>query len=120
MDWVAFDLPWEGTAQFVGRELDRDVLTCTIDAKVGEVGGELASVGLCVVVFDSGVVAGSLSKNALDAGDDLPVEGVMDSAPRTVRPSEEAPALAEQMRKKDLPHMMVTRLDGRLLGVFRP
>ncbi|HYU38943.1 MAG TPA: CBS domain-containing protein [Acidimicrobiia bacterium] len=120
LDWLAFDLPWEGTAQLVGSELDRDVPTCTIGAKVGEVRTELASAGLCIVVFDSGVVAGSLTTEALGASDDEVVDAVMDSGPRTVRPSEESPALTERMQKKGLAHMVVTRPDGRLVGVFRP
>jgi Mg/Co/Ni transporter MgtE len=120
MDWLAFDLPWEGTARLVGSELDRDVPTCTTGAKVGEVRAELASAGLCVVVFDSGVVAGSLTRDAMGAGDEELVDAVMDSGPRTVRPSEESPALAERMQKKDLAHVLVTRPDGRLVGVFRP
>jgi alkanesulfonate monooxygenase SsuD/methylene tetrahydromethanopterin reductase-like flavin-dependent oxidoreductase (luciferase family) len=87
---------------------------------VGEVRTELASAGLCIVVFDSGVVAGSLTTEALGAGDDEVVDAVMDSGPRTVRPSEESPALAERMQKKGLAHMVVTRPDGRLVGSSAP
>jgi CBS domain-containing protein len=120
LDWLAFDLPWDGSAHLVGRELDRDAATCATGAKVGEVSAQLSSAELCVVVFDGGVVAGSLSQEALRADDEELVDAVMDSGPPTVRPSEEAPALAERMRKKNLAHMIVTRPDGRLVGVFRP
>jgi CBS domain-containing protein len=119
-DWLAFDLPWEGTAQLVGSDLDRDVATCTIGERVGDVRAQLSSAGLCVVLFDSGVVAGSLTNEGLRADDGELVEAVMNSGPTTVRPSEEAPALAERMRKRGVAHMIVTRPDGRLVGVYRP
>jgi CBS domain len=119
-DWLAFDLPWEGTAQLVGRDLDRDVATCTIGERIGDMRAKLSSAGLCIVLFDSGVVAGSLTNEALRADDEQLVEAVMDSGPSTVRPSEEAPALAERMRKKDVAYRIVTRSDGRLVGVYRP
>jgi Mg/Co/Ni transporter MgtE len=120
MDWLAFDLPWEGSAQLVGRELDRAVATCTIGEKISDVRAQLSSAGLCIVVFAGGVVAGSLTEEALPANDDELVEAVMNPGPRTVRLTEEAPALAERMRQKGIAHMVVTRPDGRLVGVFRP
>lgn len=119
LDWLAFDLPWEGSASLVGSEVDRDVTTCPIGEKIGNIRTQLRSSGVCVVVFDSGVVAGSLDDDALRADDDALVEAVMNAGPKTVRPSEEAPALAERMQRKGIPHIIVTRPDGRLVGVYR-
>lgn len=120
LDWLSFDLPWEGTARLVGSEVDRDIATCAVGEKVGDIRAPLSSAGLCVVVFASGVVAGSLEDDALRANDDELVEAVMNPGPKTVRPSEEAPALAERMQRKGLTHLIVTRPDGRLVGVYRP
>jgi CBS domain len=119
LDWLAFDLPWEGSARLVGSEVDRDVATCPIGEKVGNIRTQLQS-GICVVVFDSGVVAGSLDDDVLRADDDELVEAVMNAGPKTVRPGEEAPALAERMHRKGIPHVIVTRSDGRLVGLYRP
>jgi CBS domain-containing protein len=120
MDWLAFDLPWEGSARLVGSELDRNVPTCTLGEKVGDVRARLASAGLCVVVFEGGVIAGLLDNKALRSDDNELVETVMRSGPTTVRLTEEVPPLAERMRRKHVDHIIVTRPDGRLVGVYRP
>jgi Mg/Co/Ni transporter MgtE len=119
MDWLSFDLPWEGSARLVGRDLDRNAPTCTIGDKLSEVRGRLSSPELCVVLFPSRVVAGSLEEDALRADDDQLVDAVMKRGPATVRPSEEVEALDDRMRKRDVAHMIVTRSDGRLVGVYR-
>src|SRR2546421_11552877 len=75
-DWLAFDLPWEGTAQLVGSDLDRDVATCTIGERVGDGRAQLSSAGLCVVLFDSGVVAGARLREGARAADGRPAEAV--------------------------------------------
>jgi predicted transcriptional regulator len=70
-------------------------------------------------VFDSGVVAGSLDDATLRSDDEELVEAVMKEGPPTVRLTEEVPALADRMGGKGLDHMIVTRPDGRLVGVYR-
>ena len=120
MDWLAFDLPWEGSARLVGRELDRDAPTCTLSEKVSEVRTRLALSEFCVVTFDSGVVAGSVDGDAVREGGDALVGAVMTPGPPTVRPSEEAAPLDERMQKKGIAQIIVTRSDGRLVGVYRP
>jgi Mg/Co/Ni transporter MgtE len=119
MDWVSFDLAWDGSAQFVGGNLDRDTPTCTIDDRIGEVRARAAAPGLCVVVYESGVVAGSLSNEDLNSDDEALVKKVMNPAPATVRLTEEVPALEERLRDRDVDHIVVTRPDGVLVGVFR-
>jgi hypothetical protein len=120
MDWLDFDLPWEGSAHLVGAELDRDVPTCTVGEKASEVRERLSSPRFCVVVFDGGVVAGSLDEEALRGNGDEFVERRMREGPGTVRASEEPAPLAERMRRKNLEDVIVTRPDGRLVGVYRP
>jgi CBS domain-containing protein len=120
MDWLSYDLPWEGSARLVGRELDRNVPTCVIGEKVSEVRARLSKPGLCIVLFDGRIVAGSLDGDALRAHDDELVEHVMSEGPKTVRPSEEVRPLAERMRDKGVDHIVVTLPNGRLVGVYRP
>lgn len=118
MDWLAFDMPWEGSAHLVASELDREVPTCTVGEKVGEVRDRLPAARLCVVVFDDGIVAGALDPELLRA--DGLVEQHMRESPPTVRPSEEVVPLAERMRRKHVAQVIVTRSDGRFVGVYRP
>jgi CBS domain-containing protein len=120
MDWLSFDLPWEGSAHLVGSELDRDAPTCTLGEKVSEVRARLSPHGFCVVLFDSNVVAGSLGEDALRANGDQLVEAAMNSGPPTVRLTEEVEALDERMRRKGVAQIIATRPDGRLVGVHRP
>jgi hypothetical protein len=120
MDWLSFDLPWDGNARLVTEALDRDVPTCRVDQKILDVRTRLSSSGLCVVLVDAGVVAGSLGEEALHADDEALVTTVMDPAPATVRLTEEVPPLEERLRAKGVGHIVVTRPDGALVGVFRP
>src|SRR5919108_6319151 len=77
MDWLSFDLPWDGSARLVSRDLDRHTPTCRIDERIGEIRARISSCDLCVVVFESGVVAGSLDENALRADGDEFAHDVM-------------------------------------------
>jgi hypothetical protein len=52
MDWLSFDLAWEGSARLVGGELDRSVPTCTIEERAGDVRERFSSSALRLVVFD--------------------------------------------------------------------
>src|SRR5215208_5399576 len=81
MDWLSFDLPWEGSAWLVSNELDRTAPTCTIGENVRDVRGRFSQSDLCVVLFDDGVVAGALGRNAMRVQDDQPVERVMHEGP---------------------------------------
>lgn len=119
-DWLAFGLPYEGAAELIGDLVTRDVPTCGLRERLGDVRERLAAsrLGIVVALNADGIVLGRLDTAALDAEDDTPVEHAMSEGPTTVRPSEEAPALAERMRRANVDGVLVTRSDGTLLGVF--
>jgi rhodanese-related sulfurtransferase/CBS domain-containing protein len=120
MDWIASDLPWEGTAELIGGVIDRDVSTCDLDDPIDTVKARLSEHDFCVVVDTGGVVAGTLDMDTLARGDGATAEAVMRKGPSTVRPSEEIAALDGRMHKADTKRIVVTRLDGTLLGVYTP
>jgi rhodanese-related sulfurtransferase/CBS domain-containing protein len=118
MDWIASDLPWEGNAELIGSTIDRTVPTCTLDEPIDAIETRLSEHGLCVVVNDAGVVAGTLDAAARARSDGDTAEAIMRPGPSTVRPSEEITELEDRMRKAGTQHLVVTRLDGTLLGVY--
>src|SRR5437764_12689635 len=119
MDWLAYALPFEGTADLVGAHLD-EVLTCGLDERVADVAARLGDAGGCVVTMDDGVVFGVLDAHALAHHGDLRAGEVAAFGPTTVRPSEERTHLDERMRKRGVEEMLVTDPDGRLLGAYAP
>jgi Mg/Co/Ni transporter MgtE len=119
LDWLAFDMPWHGTARLVARQLDRTVPTCNVGEKIAEVRSRLSSSSPAVVLFDDGVVAGTLEQHTFAADDDQLVDEVMRPGPTTVRPSEDVNELKERMRSRDVTNTVVTRPDGRLVGIYR-
>ena len=119
MDWLAYGLPYEGTADLVGRHLE-DVPTCRPEDPVAGVAALVERRGLCVVVLDDGVVYGVLDAHAAEHHPDLAAGDVAAFGPTTVRPSEERSALDERMGKRNVERMLVTDPAGRLLGVYAP
>ena len=88
--------------------LDRDVvLTCECCA------AEPAEHNLLVVDDEAGVPAGGVHTRA------NAVEAVMTAGPSTVRPSITLAAIVERMQSQKLTSALVTRSDGRLVGVLR-
>lgn len=121
-DWLAFGLRYEGYAGLAGDHVTTDVATCSLADSLRDVRGQLASsrFGMLVVLNADGVVLGRLNLNVLeDTGDgDVEVRQVMYEGPTTVRPSEELAPLAERMRRAEVDGVLVTRSDGRLLGML--
>lgn len=117
-EWLANGLPYEGTADLVGRHLS-EVISVTPDDPVGEVAELLRQrrSQLAAVVFDSGVVAGSVSLDALEGREGL-VTDYMRVGVSTVRPSEERAALAKRMERAEVTTVLVTTPSGQLLGSF--
>lgn len=74
----------------------------------------------CVVVNETRVVLGLLEKEALGANDELPVEEVMDPAPLTLRPYFPWKSVMEKMHARKTAVALVTKPDGKLVGLLRP
>jgi predicted transcriptional regulator len=123
-DWFAAGLPREGTEASTARVADvaeRDVPTCTVDARVGDVRDRLRSSGsdVCVVVDSHRVVLGLVDGVSSDTPPDTPVESVMRSNPVTFRPNVPAGQLPEYLKPPATRLALVTTSDGVVLGLLR-
>jgi Mg/Co/Ni transporter MgtE len=123
-DWLAAGLPYEGAnaerpdAADVSR---RDVPTCRVDERIGDVRDRVRSAGwdACVVVNDDRVVFGLLSEEELEEQRDQRVEHVMRPGPSTFRPHVPIEELAAYMVEHELVSSPITTSDGRLVGLLR-
>jgi Mg/Co/Ni transporter MgtE len=121
-DWSAAGLPVAGTLdQRAADIVRRDVPTCRLDERVADVRERIRQTGwaTCIVVNDEGVVLGQIGRNALQADEAVTVEEAMTSGPSTVRPNAAVEAIRRRIEKHDLTTVIVTRSDGRLVGVVR-
>ena len=120
-DWIAADLPFEGTARLAGLFTCRGVATVTERTPAGEALRLLDAQGFgpAVVLNQAGVVMGAAHRNALAAAPAGAETGtVMRFGVSTVRPSEDAAALAHRMGHAGVTRVVVTRQDGTLVGLF--
>jgi CBS domain-containing protein len=123
-DWLAAGLPAEGTNARRPRLADvarRDVPTCSLGERLGDVRDRAAAAGwdACVVVSPELVVLGLLRAEELNADPDLPVEQAMRPGPSTYRPSVSVTEMRRIMAGRDLDSSPVTTSDGRLVGLVR-
>ena len=101
-DWLAADLPFEGTAVAEALGL--------LDAQ---------GFGPVLVLNQAGVVMGAAYRDKLAAAaGEAAVGTVMRFGVSTVRPSEDAAALAHRMGDRQVTRVVVTRSDGTLIGLF--
>ncbi len=120
-DWLAADLPFEGTARLAGMFTRRGVATAREQTPVAEALGLLEAQGFgpVPVLNQAGVVMGAAYRDRLQAASEKAVVGtVMRSGVSTVRPSEDAAALAHRMGHAQVTRVVVTRADGTLTGLF--
>jgi CBS domain-containing protein len=120
-DWLAADLPFAGTAQLAGMFTRRGVATTADGTSVAEVLRLLEEQGFgpVLVLNQAGVVMGAAYRDKLAAAaGETAVGTVMRFGVSTVRPSEDAAALAERMRDKGVTMVVVSRSDGTLIGLF--
>ncbi len=120
MDWLSFDLPYEGETLLVASVLRRDPQTATRDERLSAVRERLdrAPAGMVVVLAD-GVVNGVVRRRDADgANPDQLVEDVMRVGVSTVRPAEDVESLRHRMSHANVPAITVTRSDGSLVGIF--
>ena len=121
VDWLGAGLPFEGT------RADRPHLatladpapTCLLDEKTSDVLGRVGDASLCLVVNDRRVVLGLVRAEALAVAG-LPIADVMQEAPKTFRPHVSASEMAQQLDDSPQPWLLVTNLDGTLVGIADP
>jgi CBS domain-containing protein len=123
-DWMAAGLPIQGSKASiprVGSVARRDVPTCRLDERVGEVSARVRATGweLCVVLNEGNIVLGRLGRAALEGDADSRVEAVMDPGPVTYRPHVVAEDAAHVLAERHVQSVLVTTGDGQLIGVFR-
>jgi rhodanese-related sulfurtransferase len=118
--WFAEGLPAEGTTPPSSRAgaLAREVPTCDIEETVADLGPRFDARDMVVVIDGQNVVLGVVRREVLALPGETPVEVAMQLAPATVRPSITASELAKSMVKDDRESVLVTALDGRLIGVI--
>lgn len=120
-DWLAADLPYEGTARLAGRFTRRGVATVAEGTPAGEALGLLDDQGFgpVVVLNQAGVVMGAVHRDILaSAAEKAAVGMAMRFGVSTVRPSEDAAALARRLGHARVTPVVVTRPDGTLVGLF--
>jgi len=120
-DWLAADLPFEGTAELVGMFTRREVATASEDTPAHEALRRLDARGFgpVLVLNPAGVVMGAAYRKALaSAAEGATAETVMRFGVTTVRPSEQAADLAHRMSHAQVSRVVVTRSDGTLVGLF--
>src|SRR5215470_12230422 len=120
-DWLAADLPFEGTARLAGMFTRRGVATVAEGAPAAEALGLLEAQGFSpvLVVNEAGVAMGAAYREGLAAAPgEAAVGTVMRFGVSTVRPSEDAAALVHRMGQRQVTRVVVTRSDGTLVGLF--
>jgi CBS domain-containing protein len=123
-DWLGAGLPTEGTNTQRPRLVDvvrRDVPTCSLGERLGDVRHRVAAAGwdTCVVVSQQRVVLGLLRASELAADPGLPVERAMRPGPSTYRPNVSVEQMRGIMTERNLVSSPVTTADGKLLGLVR-
>jgi CBS domain-containing protein len=124
VDWLAAGQPTEGrgpAAPRVKTRLEADVPRCLLDAEAGEAvsGAQAAGWPVCVVVNDSGVVAGRLRVGKVATDDRRRAEETMEPGPATIRPHDDLAATLARMADHHVGLLLVSTPEGTLLGALR-
>jgi CBS domain-containing protein len=124
LDWLAAGLPTEGSNARRPRAGDlarRDVPTCGLHERLGDVRGRVRAAGwdACVVVNEQSVVLGLLRAGELQADAGLRIEQAMRPGPSTFRPHVPIAEIAHFMVDHDTENSPITTSDGRLVGLLR-
>ena len=120
-DWLAADLPFQGTAELAGMFTRRGVATVAEITPAAEALRLLDTQGFgpVLVLNQAGVVQGAAYRDALvSAPGEAETGSMVRFGVSTVRPSEDAAALAHRMSHAEVTRVVVTRSDGTLVGLF--
>ena len=122
-DWLAAGFPTEGTEAnkpTLKSILRKNVLTCAPKDRLGVIKNRRPDpTDICVVLNDRHMVLGLIKGEAWN-GDALKMAAeVMDTAPKTFRPSRDPEDAMRDMKKADLDYALVTTSDGELLGFIQ-
>lgn len=123
-DWFAYGLPMDGanaTVPRIGELVRRDIPRCNVREGIGGVRQRVEAAGWdrCVVVNDTSVVLGLLRTVELSGDPNAIVEAVMRSGPATYRPDTTVTDAVQQLTNRKVAGVLVTRVDGTLLGWLR-
>ena len=120
-DWLAADLPFQGTAELAGLFTRRGVATVAETTPAAEALRMLEAQGFgpVLVLNQAGVVQGAAYRDALvSAPGEAETGSMVRFGVSTVRPSEDAAALAHRMSLAEVTRVVVTRSDATLVGLF--
>ena len=122
-DWMAAGLPTEGTnadRPRAGELARKDVPTCRLDERLGDVRERVGGAGwdAVVVVNEERVVLGLLRAKELALDGALRIEDAMRPAPSTLRPYVLAEEAERFMSDHKLESSPITTSDGRLVGLL--
>jgi len=120
-DWLAADLPFQGTAELAGMFTRRGVATVREHTTAAEALRlhDAQGFGPVMVVNQAGVVMGAAHQDQLTSADkETEVGTVMRFGVSTVRPSGDAAALVHRMGHRGVTRVVVTRSEGTLVGLF--
>ena len=123
MDWIDAGLAFEGSDALrprLGTLALTSVPTCSLDETVGAVAARVGDWGLCVVVNSENVVLGVVGDEELAVDHDRSVGEVMQEGPSTYRPHVTPEELLPKLDKSPRPWVLVTNLDGTLVGLVWP
>lgn len=123
LDWMAAGWPTEGTNTQHPRAGDaahKDVPTCTLSERLGEVRDRVKAQGwdAAVVVNEQRVVLGLLRSKELAGDPELRIEQAMRPAPSTFRPFVSQHEMAHFMFEHNSESAPITTSDGRLVGLL--
>ena len=123
LDWMAAGLPIEGenaTRPRAGSVARKDVPTCAVHERLGDVRDRVRSLGWdAVVVVDAErVVLGLLRAKELEKDPDLLIEDAMRPGPSTYRPYVLIKELADRMTEHSVDSSPITTSDGKLIGLL--
>ena len=121
-DWLASGGALEGVGDHsngVGAHVDRNTTTVDLKTPIDLVRTALESSPIVLTTTDNGVVLGRIeARDLTDAAEHETAEDVMRPGPTTIRADEDLAALNARMDRKNVDHIVVTRPDGVLIGVY--